>query len=336
MYDVSVIIPVYNVEKYLNECLNSVCSQTLTNIEIICVNDGSTDGSADILTEYAEKDNRIKIISQANQGLAASRNNGLKEATGKYVYFLDSDDYIEPICLEKLVNNAVLNDSDVVLFKFQKVDDFKNIHNRGIEFRIDEIFGDIDYDNFSFTYHDIKRHVMNSAFSACLKLYKRQFIESYEFHIGVNFEDVPVHVKVMVNAGKISFVPEFLYNYRSNPDSILNSTANGFDIFKVIDMVEDYLRQNGFYSELEDEFIFFKIAQILLYMDSEKSDEYFFKAKEEFSKITVKNPRSLKKYAIKGYNCVLKSNSYEDYHKKGKSKKTKNNKFLNIIKNLTK
>lgn len=329
MYDVSVIIPVYNVENYLSECLDSVCNQTLSNIEIICVNDGSSDDSLKILNQYRQVDDRIKVISQNNRGLSASRNNGLKEATGRYIYFLDSDDYIDITCLEKLYNNAVSNDSDVVLFKFQNVDDNKNVHKRGVEFKIDKIFGDIDYNHFNFTYKDVRRHVMNSAFSACLKLYKREFIELFEFPIGVHFEDVPVHVKVMLNAERISFVPEFLYYYRSNPDSILNSNANGFDIFKVIDMVEEYLKENDFYDELENEFIFFKIAQILVYIESTNSEEYFIMAKDEFSNIEIKNKKSLKKYALIGYRNVLNSKNYRDYLKK--NSKPSQNKLVKIF-----
>ena len=318
MVEISVIIPVYNVEDYLRECLDSICNQTFDDIEIICVNDGSTDSSPEILNEYARKDSRVKIISQNNQGLAASRNNGYALAQGKYIYFIDSDDYLQEDALEKLYNNAISNDSDMVLFKFQKVDDFKNVHKRGVAFRIDNILGDVDYDNLTFTYRDVKKQVMNSAFSACLKLYKKEFIDTldFTFPVGLNFEDVPVHVMVMIEAERISFVPESLYNYRSNPNSILNSTANGFDIFKVIDMVEDYLVKNNRYDEFEDEFIFFKIAQILLYLKSEKSEEYFTKTKEEFEKITIKNEKTLRKYDIKHYNLVLNSENYEDYIKK--------------------
>lgn len=324
MYNISVIIPVYNVEKYLKECLDSVCNQTLKNIEIICVNDGSTDASPDILNEYAAKDDRIKIISQENQGLGAARNRGLEDASANYVYFLDSDDYIDLTALEKLFNNIVSNSSEVVLFKFQNFDDNRNLHKRGIEFKIDKIFGDIDYDDFSFTYRDVKRHVMNSAFSACLKLYRKDFIQKFKFPEDVHFEDVPVHVQVMIEAEKISFVPEFLYYYRSNPDSILNSNTKGFDIFKVIDLVEVYLKENDYYDELEDEFIFFKIAQILVYLPTTDSEEYFAKAKSEFSKITIKNKKSLKKYALTGYKLVLKSNSYADYLKKTNPKQNEN------------
>lgn len=324
MYDVSVIIPVYNVEKYLEECLDSVCNQTLTNIEIICVNDGSTDNSLDILKEYAKKDDRIKIISQSNQGLSASRNNGLRRASGKYVYFIDSDDYIDLTCLEKLVGNAVSNDSDVVLFKFQNVDDYKNLHKRNVDFTIDDIFGEIDYNNFTFTYHDVRRHVMNSAFSACLKLYRKEFIGSFEFPEGLLFEDVFVHVVVMLNAKKISFVPEFLYNYRSNPNSISNSNEIGFYIFNVVDLVEDYLTDNDYYDDFEDEFIFFKIAQILRYIVSTDSEDYFNKAKEEFNNTKIKNEKSIKKKYIKKYNLVLESDNYSEFLDKLNKKDNKN------------
>ena len=95
MVKVSVIIPVYNVEKYLGECLESIIDQSLEDIEIVCVNDGSTDNSLSILESYAELDNRIKIISQENHGLAAARNTGLKNINGDYVYFIDSDDFLE-------------------------------------------------------------------------------------------------------------------------------------------------------------------------------------------------------------------------------------------------
>ena len=94
MEKISIVIPVYNVELYLRRCLDSVCNQTFKNLEIICVNDGSTDTSALILEEYAKKDNRIKVIHQKNQGLSVARNVGMREVTGQYCAFLDSDDFI--------------------------------------------------------------------------------------------------------------------------------------------------------------------------------------------------------------------------------------------------
>ena len=102
MTKVSIIVPVYNVEKYLERCLDSLINQTLTNIEIVCINDGSTDNSGKILDDYAAKDNRIKVIHQNNAGQAVARNNGLKIANGNYINFVDSDDWVDLDFIEKL------------------------------------------------------------------------------------------------------------------------------------------------------------------------------------------------------------------------------------------
>lgn len=114
---VSVIIPVYNSEKYIGECLDSIINQTLRDIEIICVNDGSTDGTAAILEDYSKKDDRVIIIDQKNLGAGAARNNGLRKATGEYLSFLDADDFFEKDMLEKSYNAAKKKDADVVVFE---------------------------------------------------------------------------------------------------------------------------------------------------------------------------------------------------------------------------
>ena len=113
MVKVSVIIPVYNVEPYLKQCMDSVVGQTLKDIEIICVDDGSTDNSLDILREYAAEDSRIQIIEQKNAGAGAARNNGMRYATGKYLSFLDSDDFFEPRMLEKAYDLAEKDQADL-------------------------------------------------------------------------------------------------------------------------------------------------------------------------------------------------------------------------------
>lgn len=121
MVKVSVIIPVYNVEPYLKQCMDSVVGQTLKDIEIICVDDGSTDGSLDILREYAAEDNRIQIIEQKNAGAGAARNNGMRHATGKYLSFLDSDDFFEPRMLEKAYDLAEKDQADFVAYKSDSI-----------------------------------------------------------------------------------------------------------------------------------------------------------------------------------------------------------------------
>src|SRR5574344_2773158 len=112
---VSLIIPVFNSEKYLDECLESAIGQTLTDIEIICVDDGSTDCSAEILHEYSKKDNRIKVLRQENLGQSTARNKGLKFASGEYIAFLDSDDFMKSDMLEKLYDKAKVENSDIVM-----------------------------------------------------------------------------------------------------------------------------------------------------------------------------------------------------------------------------
>ena len=123
MPKVSVIIPVYNVEKYLRECLNSVINQTLKDIEIILVDDGSTDSSLSICQEYAKKDDRIIVLTQQNQGAAVARNNGIKIAKGEYLSILDSDDYFDLSMLEKLYNKAVKDDLDITICRAQALND---------------------------------------------------------------------------------------------------------------------------------------------------------------------------------------------------------------------
>ena len=125
---ISVIIPVYKVEDYLNECMDSVLSQTYTNFEVICVNDGSPDNCLNILNEYAKKDNRVRIISQENQGLSAARNTGLDNAKGDWIAFIDSDDKIAPTFLENLVSHIDSADCVEVGIKyFRKEEDLLNL-----------------------------------------------------------------------------------------------------------------------------------------------------------------------------------------------------------------
>ena len=117
MVEISVIIPVFNVETFLEECLNSIINQSFNDIEIICINDGSTDNSLEILKIYVSEDQRIKVINQKNSGQGFARKVGLKNANGNFILFLDSDDFLELNALELLYNNIQSNQSDVVLFK---------------------------------------------------------------------------------------------------------------------------------------------------------------------------------------------------------------------------
>ncbi|MDD6777121.1 MAG: glycosyltransferase [Methanobacteriaceae archaeon] len=287
---VSVIIPIFNVENYLKKCLKSIINQTLKDIEIICINDGSSDSSLNILNDFASSDERIIVLSQKNHGPAKSRNEGLKIAKGKYIFFVDSDDYIQDYTLEKLYENAKNNDSDIVMFKmseFIREDELLQTNR----FNLDEVFEDTDFNNFTFTYKDIKPYVLNNSFSACSKFYKKSFLDSYDdftFPENLIFEDVPFHVKSLIRSSKISFVSDYLYNYRvSNSNSIMHSDKNRNDIFKICNLVENDLKNEDCFEEFEREFSELKTNQIYHYAMQAKSEDYLKTAKEEISKLDL-------------------------------------------------
>ena len=316
MVKVSVIIPVYNVEIFLEECLDSVVNQTLKDIEIICVNDGSTDNSLAILESFSESDDRIKIFSQENMGVAASRNRGIKLSQGEYIYFIDSEDYIELDMLEELYHNAIFNDSNIVISKIALFNDQSyeiDLSFPGFDF--EKILGDVNFNNFNFDYADVKKYVLNASFAPCMKLFKREFIVENDFAFLENkaFEDILFHVRTFLNANRISFSPNCYYYYR-NPKSIRNTPKSGFyiDLFKVINMVKDYLVNENYYDEFKEEFCLFKVIQILNYILM-GSEDYFQMAKEELSKIKGVNNLKISEENLKRLELVLKSNSFEEY-----------------------
>ena len=137
---ISVIIPVYNVEKYIEDSLNSVLNQSFKDIEVICVDDESTDNSLRILNEFEARDKRVKVISQKNKGNGGARNTGLKHASGDYVYFLDADDLLFENALEKMYRNAKSNQSDLVIFKITRFYETEDLIYDKPSFPLDEIF----------------------------------------------------------------------------------------------------------------------------------------------------------------------------------------------------
>jgi len=288
---ISVIIPLYNVEDYLNECMDSVLKQTYENLEIICINNNSTDNSLNILESYAQKDNRINIINnQKNYGIGYSRNIGLKYATGDYVFFMDADDIILENTLEKLLENMISNNSDVVLYELNHYNHFtEEIHP--VKHRLENVFNDVDFNNFTFTYKDIKEYFLITPTPVWSKFYKKNFLDKYQFGFpeDVAYEDVIFHVKVLLNASKISFLPEHLYIQRlTNPKSQMKDYSKSKDIIKVCNDVEQYLVKHDFFKELELEFIIFKINQQRYHFSRLKTKEFQDLIKKEFERMNVK------------------------------------------------
>ena len=176
MVKISVIIPVYNVGEFLNEAISSLLNQTFTDFELICVNDGSKDNSLEILEKFSEIDPRVIVIDKENGGCGSARNRALDEAKGEYIYFFDPDDYILPNAFEELYKNITDNNSDLVLFKIAMFIDGEPIDYSNPLFNFDEIFTDVDFNNFVFTYKDVKSHVLNSGFAPWSKLYRKSFL----------------------------------------------------------------------------------------------------------------------------------------------------------------
>lgn len=343
MVKISVIIPVYNAEEFLDEAINSVLNQTLSDIELVCVNDGSKDHSLRMLEDFAKKDKRIKLIDQENAGCGAARNRALDDAEGDYIYFFDPDDYILPNTFEELYNNAINNDSDLVIFKIARFKDKEEINYSIPGFEFEKVFKNVDFDNFTFDYHDARPFVMNTSFAPWTKLYKKSFLDKYgdfRFPTNIAFDDAPFHIQSMLRAAKISYVPEFFYFYRYNPNSIINTSSNGIDIFKICDIVENFLKENKFYCEFIEEFKLFKIGQILNYMLSTDSEEYFQMAKTEFGKIYIGQNNLIPKHSLNRFNLVLKSKTFEQYKSKEydlqiKELKQRRTRLKNTKKSLT-
>lgn len=216
MFKLSVIIPIFNVENYLEECLDSVCNQTLKDLEIICIDDGSTDDSPKILKNYASKDDRIKIISKSNGGQASARNIGIKEATGEYIAFVDSDDFIEPTMFEKLYQKAKNKDLDIVMCKIATYDNQTTEIRDNVWYYMLGIFRDFDKDIFN--HKDTFDFTCEIAVTPYNKIYRSSLIKDNNilFPEGLIFEDEKFFYDVYLRANKVSIVDEFLYYYRVN------------------------------------------------------------------------------------------------------------------------
>lgn len=240
---VSIIIPVYNQELYIKACLDSVINQTYKNIEIIVINDGSTDNSLNILKEYKKIDKRIILINQKNQGVYKARCNGIKKANGKYITFLDSDDFIDLDFVEKLLKSAINDKADIVRCNFKYYKDNKFINNssklKSGLFRKKE-YEDNIY-KYIYTSFDLN--------SVCMQLIKKEIAvnateKQYELKYG---EDLVFNCLMIENTKSIKIISDCLYSYRTNNNSY--SKTKSIDVVK--NRIDDILK----YTSILDDFI---------------------------------------------------------------------------------
>lgn len=233
----SIIVPVYNVEEYLSDCLDSVVQQSFCDIEIICVNDGSTDESQRILQDYADKDARIRVITQDNKGLSGARNTGIDAARGHYVFFLDSDDWIyDNDALSKLY--ASVGGEDLLVFDGVRYDEQRRefISHTPIE---EATMGGLDY----WERYCLKASAIPSA-SACMRLYRRAFLDAHNlrFEEGIYHEDNLFTPLAASKAGKVKVTSLVAYVYRQRQGSIMTSSnpKRSRDIIFVANKLSDY------------------------------------------------------------------------------------------------
>lgn len=230
----SIVIPVYNVEKYLDECLKSVINQTFEDYEIIIINDGSTDNSLNICNRYAENNKKIRIFNQKNQGLAAARNNGVEKTNGEFIVFLDSDDYLaNNLCLKKMAE-SIKNDTELLIYGFKK--------NTGLDPLLKkqmEVFFDLSDDTYTGEEYLKKMTRTTPYYSSVawrMAYNKKYWIENkFGFPVGRAYEDLALTWKVICRAKNIAVLREFIYVYRVDRP---NSITKVFSEKQVIDHLE--------------------------------------------------------------------------------------------------
>ena len=239
MAKISIIVPVYNTEKFLEKCLNSLINQTLKDIEIICINDGSTDKSLQILEKFANKDKRIQIINQTNSGLSVARNIGIKKAKGEYIGFVDSDDWVDLNFFEQLYINVKKYNADIGAAGIKRVRSYKWKYH--IKLEKEEVIQDT---NKKFKKCDVpeKCYVWN-------KIYKLSELQklNINFEPNVYFEDRLFTAQVLINLKTLVTVPDIYYNYWTNPNSIVKtkSKKKSKDSQYTKEKLMKYLKENN-------------------------------------------------------------------------------------------
>lgn len=335
-FKVSIIVPIYNSEKYLKRCLDSIISQTLKEIEIICIDDGSSDGSVKIVEQYIKKDNRIKLYKNIeNKGVSYSRNLGIEKSSAAMIGFVDSDDTIEKEMYEKLYLKIDTTNSQIALVNFNYLDENSKIYKVFDKFK----------DGQSKEYIFSKILANDFSPSACIGLYKKEifFKTNIAYPVNIKFEDPATTYKLIYYSDFISIVEDKLYNYYDNPGSITRVLTKKHieDIVFVIDDSYDFLINRNIYNKYKKEFIFRKqsLFNYLIYKIGKYStsikvlyalvdylwsyiDKYLDDSELHFSRKMV------------WLHSCYKILKQDDYYLGKFSKKFENNLYFNKIKNL--
>lgn len=275
---VSIIIPIYNEERYLEQCLDSICGQTLKEIEIICVDDGSTDRTPEILNDYAKRDSRIKRIAQKNRFAGAARNQGMEYASGQYLSFLDADDYYELDMVEKMFRRAEANEADIVICRYKQCCGEEIVHN---DWEFEDLFFREKGQKEAFVGADLNcAGIFQIAKGwAWDKLFRAEFVRScgYQFPEFRSSEDGFFVYMLMARAKRIAYMDDILAVHRIDVQGSLSNTKeeNWPNGFKMWSMIGDELKKMDLYERYEQSFINELVYFLLWYLESMKSFESF-------------------------------------------------------------
>ena len=322
MLKVSVIIPVYNVENYLEECLDSIINQTLKDIEIICINDGSTDNSLEILNDYASKDSRIKVLTQENKGLSATRNHGLKLAEGEYIYFMDSDDILELTALEELYGISKNDEEcDIVIFKLINFYDDSNEKFISNYYEMEFLR---KFKNKYFSYKDVGIKIFDVAVSIPGKFFKRDLLHDLTFPEGLIFEDNLFFTEAFLKSKKMYFYDKHLYNRRIRDKSITQTPTIKFAdsitiINKMIELTKEFDVYDTYKVKLFEKKMSSGFSRFAAVCDEDK-EEYFNILKDDFKSFNeeFKNDSTLNLEAGERskliLNTVIECESFKEFY----------------------
>ena len=251
---ISVIVPVYNVDKYLDRCVKSIVDQSYSNLEIILVDDGSTDSSSTLCDQWKNIDDRIVVVHKQNGGLSSARNAGIDIATGKYFIFIDSDDFVHHEMFNILLNAMLKNQSDMVFCDFQMFSDDKEIS-------FDSIIDNIKYDNFKSIdlinrWYDSKEVLYTVSWN---KIYRRELFDSIRYPNGKLHEDEFTTYKLVLKSKNVTFVNEKLYFYYQRNSSITGQLSE-----KRLDVLDAYKERINYSNAISNTFF---INSCIAYLD---------------------------------------------------------------------
>lgn len=288
---VSIVIPVYNKEKHIKKCIDSVINQTYKNIELLIIDDGSTDNSGKIISEY--NDERIKHFKNNNQGIGKTRNFGIKKSNGKYIMFLDSDDYLDTNIVKFMLNKILKDKLDMVVCDYYEV---KNTKNNEIKI--------INFENCSIM--DKPELLLNINLSPWNKIYKKSFIlkNNIEFDEESKYEDVIFVIDALINAKKIGKIDKALYYYVINENSETSiRDEKVFDILKIIDKIRNKYKDIKYLNESIDKLTVRILTNYTIqqrYQKDRKIQKRFINDAFKYLKENIKDYKNKKYYKNRG------------------------------------